>query len=303
MIEPNKNITFFSSESNWLELRKEAWQEEYEYSWADVDNESLIQARCDYFFSGDLTAFINSEQKPGLIEVILSSPVQKLEDLTPKISQYCEWVTNTDITWGITNKTNLNERLFETIKSALRENSYLPLTLVAELFTYYFGERFEENREVTLTFSTGKKVFTSPMRAHELSSMLRAYITNYMYEVPEDRARNALTSKFLIEFYFSVAEDIDERNFSLFKIRELEINGVTAGPGSQRGLRYLIARMLGYITEYEAEEDDIDEWFVNDAEFEGEFKKRWNACNWPPAYYKLVEFIHKHKDECLFEYD
>jgi hypothetical protein len=302
MIEPNKHIILFSDDLIWLETRKILWAKEYDYSWADVDNLPYIQARCDYFFSGDLAAFIGSDQKPGLIEVILDSPEQELEAFITNISHYCEWVINSNITWGTTNKDNLNDRLFETIKAVVRENSYIPNKIVSELFTYFFGEKFEENREVTLTLSSGEKIFTSPISSNELSSMLRFYITRYMYEVPDDRSNNTFTSKYLIDFYFSIAEVIDQRVFNTTKIRKLEINGITLDSGSQRGLRYLIARMLGYITEYE-EEDDIDEWFVNDAEFEAEFKKRWIEINWPPAYDKLVEFIHKHKGQCLFEND
>lgn len=302
MIEPNVNITLYSNDLTWLKAREAAWKDAYQRSWVDVDDEFYIQARCNYFFTGDLTEFIGSNQKPSLIEIIYDSPELELKGFIANISQYCEWVINSNITWGTTNKDNLNDRLFETIKAVVRENSYIPNKIVSELFTYFFGEKFEENREVTLTLSSGEKIFTSPISSNELSSMLRFFITRYMYEVPDDRSNNTFTSKYLIDFYFSIAEVIDQRVFSTTKIRKLEINGITVDSGSQRGLRYLIARMLGYITEYE-EEDDIDEWFVNDAEFEAEFKRRWNDINWPPAYDKLVEFIHKHKDQCLFEND
>lgn len=302
MIEPNKHIKLFSESPSWLVSRGIEWKDKFTRAWLNEDDESYIQARCDYFFTGDSKTFINSNQKPALIEVILYSPKQSLEDIILAIHEYCEWIFNNKVTWGDTTYDNIEQKLFDIILVVLRENSYLSTSLVAQLFTYFFGEQYAEQRTVTFEFSVGKRNFISPYSGYQLSSTLKFYIGRYLYEAPSDRSLNTFTAKHLVDFYFSVAGCIDERVFSTQEIEETEVLGEKVDDGSQRLLRWLIARMLGYITEYE-EDEGINKWFVNDAEFEAEFKRRWNEINWPPAYDKLVEFIHKHKGQCLFEND
>jgi len=304
--------TIIVTEQEWQERRKAVWQRELE-SWTrsravdpDYEGDPALE---DFFWSGNIERFIHAKVKQGDMPgrfwgwVLKAEPTRNYEALVRSIRIFWEWVLE-DPSERLPNNSRSEkmpaQELFE--KPIQRLGSVntpiLDPICSARLFKECYGETFQA--ETVFPYPLGKEGWQPVLRSDPEDRFwkLQSSLSDYLFKEKQDiKVRQ---SPALVEHWFSTIPLLtDHRMYHTFLYEDEDHPSYEKNlVNKQWTIRSFLANLYDYNVWYE---DGIESVTHNDPELENYIKDRLNAMEMPDEYHQLLEFIHKHKEDCVFE--
>jgi hypothetical protein len=266
--------------------------------------ESLTDESFEKFFkTGDLAKFIEdcltegSNPARGWEFVFACNPNRDYELLISNLKHFWDWLLDDPDTYlpegsvreeeGKDRKTslfNLYIRSLGTVNSPV-----LDPECAAKLFLWVYGEEFEPRRSFPI--SLGKSEWNPQIEVDPvvMFTNLMALIDRYLFDGSSIEYKQSLA---LIDYWFSIIPHLeDHRIFDTVAHKDSDKDY----PRRQQIVYAFFAHLSGY---------DVDEEYDTlphlDPGLEQYIKDRFSEIEMPESYYRMLEFIDKHKEDSLF---
>ena len=303
--------TIIVTEQEWQERRKAVWQRELE-SWArsraldpDYDGDPALE---DFFWTGNIERFIHAKVKqsdtPGRFWgwVLKAEPTRNYEALVRNIKNFWEWVLE-DPSERLPNNSKLEKmpalELFEKPIQRLGgvNTPILDPVCSVRLFKECYGETFQA--ETVFPYPLGKEGWQPVLRSEPEDRFLKLSSSLNGYLFFQERGIHYRQCLAVLNHLFSTIPLLpDRRIFHTYLYEDEGEEGYEKGlVGKQYAIRGFLANLYDYNVYHE---DGLEAVPHNDPELEALIKEKFNALM-PDEYHGLIEFIHRHKEECIFE--
>ncbi len=291
----------YLQDEKWLAEREKKWQLMSE-QWLSSVSDGQRQAIRDYFFTGNIEQYIANVEKPSLYSVISDVPLIDVNLVVDNITRYWFWVMDSpDTRDHFRQLPDIDERFifhFHAIFSLKDDNLHPDICI--GLFFWLYGETYQKDRVITLNHSDKTATIPVIVNVNELSQNLLSGIIDYLWG--KDEGENICIFKSFIPYFLSLYPHMSPCCFSTTLPDESEYVG-DDGKEYRRSWyiwnRWLQTTLNGFITEYE-EDADIDELVCNDEDALKQLKDGLNALQMPEEFYRLQEFVLKHKGDSLY---
>lgn len=286
----------------WLSAREKQW-DTHKAQWLYDFSKKEVELRRSYFFDGDIDLVIGAGDKFfTLHSLIWLSPFDDIQPVLKNISKYWAWVLKDPEKrdyWE--HIKDLDERFIYQFNCILcpKDDSLHP-NVSKGLFFWLYGNTFEKDRCVVLT--DGEPSITIPVSfdVNDQCFYLLNGILNCLWR--NDTTYDLDVFKSFIPYFLSIYPHMSPMCFSTLLPEEREFFSEDREKYKQSWFfsnRWLLTMLNGYITEYE-EEEDIEELVCNDHEALKQLKDGLNNLKMPPEFYRLQEFVLKHKGDSLY---
>jgi hypothetical protein len=290
-------------------LQDRAWLVEREKKWKEFSKRWLYDHSAkergmakSYFFDGDVRHLMIEESPFSLSVVISITPINDIKLVIENISRYWHWVTEKPASRDYYEHTpELNKRFLYLCNTIFgRMGDFVSPQVCIGLFHWLYGESYEENRTVCLSYAGKDIVVPVDIDIDELSFTLLSGIITYFWLQDEDEI--ICIFKSLIPYFFSIYPYMSPICFSN-KLPEQDEFEALSGKKYFRKYwiwnRWLLTTMNGFISEYE-EELDVEKLVCNDITTYALFKEKLASTQMPKEFYSLQQFVLKHKGESLY---
>jgi len=290
----------YLQDSTWLAEREKKWQL-MSKQWLSSVSDDQRQARRDYFFTGDIEQCILNVDDPSLYTVISDVPLIDVNLVVDNITRYWFWVMDSpDTRDRFRQFPDIDERFifhFHAIFS-LKDDNLHP-DICTGLFFWLYGETYQQDRVVTIKHNDRTATIPVNVNVNELSFSLLSGIIDYLWG--KDEGENICIFKSFIPYFLSLYPHMSPCCFSTTlpdKSEFIDNDGKQYSRAWYIWNRYLLTTINGFITKYEVD-DGIDELVCNDDDALKQLKEGLNALQMPEEFYRLQEFVLKHKGESL----
>lgn len=170
--------------------------------------------------------------------------------------------------------------------------------LMAKLFLWVFGPVYDSQRFFPLPLGPEQWQPKLNINPNNLALFLLRGICSYLFSTEQDEKN--LKYQFIGDYFISIFVQIDSDVYAMTFLESDHIkeNGNRVGDNWQYILRRFIANLEGVATHLEVRKNN-GEIYHNDLPYENQIREGLKKLDLPKEYYDMVEFVHKHKDECL----
>jgi hypothetical protein len=290
----------YLQDEKWLAEREVKW-EGFSEEWLNSSPEDKVQRLKSYFFSGGIKYLLTDSYDITLSYVISLTPFTETDLVIESITEFWFWVLESpDSRDYYEFITDLNERFiyhFHAIFS--RKDDNLHPDICVKLFFWLYGETYQKDREITLNHNGRTVTINVNIDVDELAHELMSGIIDYLWM--KDEGENICIFKSFIPYFLSIYPHMSPCCFSTTLPDESEFIG-DDGKEYRRSWyiwnRWLLTTLNGFITKYEID-DGIDELVCNDEDALTQLKDGLKALQMPEEFYRLQEFVLKHKGKSL----
>lgn len=289
------------TEQEWNRFQAEFWQQELD-AWAQEGYHD--PKREQFYVSGNLKVFLEASLAEGRAAswgwVLTCNPSRDFDHLLENIQHFWDWVL-ADSENRLPNRSDGRTKAdiqsyFEApiIRLGGRGSSVLDPLCSARLFLMAYGEIFESERIFPMSFGQGKwqpVVKAEPQKQFfTIMSSLEHYLFDPAFDILE---RQCLM---LLDYWFSTIPLLsDTRIFDTVLHHDIKLADRRRLSHKQMNVRSLLAGLSGYAVWQERGSKLIHK----DPELEEYVRERLAAIEMVPEYYRLLDFIRKHKDNSL----
>ncbi len=290
-------------------LQDAAWLAEREKKWIDYSKRWLFEAPVEevrlmkaYFFDGNVKHLLTDSYNITLSDVISIAPINDAWLVINNISEYWFWVLESpDSRDYYQSISDVDQRFIYHFNSVFsRKGDYLQSDVCISLFFWLYGKTYQGNRAVSLSHDGREVSIPVDIDVNKLSYDLLNGIIKYIWRQGE--GQNICIFKAFIPYFLSIYPKMSPICFDT-KLPELD---EFEGDDGKRYFekywiwnRWLLTALNGFVSEYE-EDEGIEELVCNDGEAFVQLNEGLNALQMPEEFFRLKEFVLKHKGESLY---
>lgn len=291
----------YLQDTTWLAEREDKW-DKYSKRWLYDSPEEELAVRKAYFFDGNIKHLLTDSYDITLYHVINNSPLNDLNLLIQAISEYWFWVLESPSSRdNVEFIPDVNERFMGSMHAIFsRKDDHLAPEICINLFSWLYGNNYQGDRAVTLIHDGQETSIPVAIDVDALCFNLLSGIILALWR--QDEGENISIFKALIPYFLSIYPYMSSICFE----SKLPDSDEFEGDDGQKYFekywiwnRWLLTTLNGFISEYE-EEEDIEELVCNDEAALTQLREGLDALQMPEEFYRLQEFVQKHKGESLY---